>query len=140
MMKLLYLSSNWTPSPLTKSPLHHSLIPPQKSSVDGYDSGIGSSPLASSIPSQPPQTLPLTNKRARQRRRKRGSSTAAQSFHGTLLRNLLLLFRYQLILVICSEDKVFHSLFKVLFFKDKVLYSLVAIKTFKHLYVNSSIL
>jgi len=56
-------------------------IDKKQSSVDGYDSGIGCSPLASSLSPQPPQTLTLSSKPGRQRRRKRGSSTAAQSFN-----------------------------------------------------------
>jgi len=57
----------------------------QKGGVDGYDSGIGSSPHNPlSLPRQnlsPPQSLPLNvNVKPKARRRKRGSSTTANSF------------------------------------------------------------
>lgn len=60
-----------------------------KSTLDGYDSGIGSSPRgAPSPPSQPPQSLPLNvTIKPKQRRRKRGASTAAHSFDDVFKRS-----------------------------------------------------
>jgi len=56
----------------------------EKGSVDGYDSGIGTSPLDPlSIPRQqsvPPQSLPLNVNIKPKKRRKRGSSTTAAAF------------------------------------------------------------